>query len=115
MSDSKGKAEPAEGGDQRKSTGEEVAAGEPASPDTPVRSSNVTAQVVLKRFPLRFDPNQGEVYFDRCNRQLVTTWAKEVRRLSLRPETDTVKISSIVYVPPTLEWGYRVVFVSTVQ
>ena len=42
------------------------------------KTSNVTAQVVLKRFPLRFDPSQGEVYFDRCNRQLVTTRAESV-------------------------------------
>lgn len=44
---------------------------------------------------LKFDSDHNSMYFDRCNRQIVTTHGKEVRRVSLRRERDNVKISHI--------------------
>jgi hypothetical protein len=53
------------------------------------------AHVFLGANPLQFDTEHSSLYFDRCNRQIVTTHGKEVRRISLRRDRDTVKISHI--------------------
>ena len=67
--------------------------------DTPTEGTpfvDQNAHVIMAN-PLKFDAGYSSMYFDRCNRQVVTTHEKEVRRFSLRRERDTVKISSIGY------------------
>ena len=53
--------------------------------------------VHLSENPLQFPSGSRFVYFDRCNRQVVVTRDKEVRRIPLRKDRDDVRISSIRY------------------